>query len=195
MHSCSYSLFLLLHRITVTFGAVIWLTKRFPFPASLEARFTCVYGIVNVSPSVVENIKMCKKSWDDEERNPFWEKHISFFWLLSFFRPWVSQSRSVMSDSLWSHALYTLWNSLGQNTGVGSLSLLQGIFPAQELNPGLPNCRQVLYSWAIRAWSFNGFKLWQMTLGWRLPTGMVEKKIGRTWVLGDQEATFLVQHY
>ena len=145
MHSCSYSLFLLLHRITVTFGAAMWLTKRFPFPASLEARFACVYGIVNVSPSVVENIKMCKKSWDDEERNTFWEKHLSFFWLLSFFRPWVSQSRSVMSDSLWSHALYTPWNSLGQNTGVGSLSLLQGIFPAQELNPGLPNCRQVLY--------------------------------------------------
>jgi len=29
------------------------------------------------------------------------------------------------------------WNSLGQNTGVGSLFLLQGIFPAQGLNPGL----------------------------------------------------------
>ena len=60
MHSGSYSLFLLLHRITVTFGAAMWLTKRFPFPASLEARFACVDGIVNVSPSVVENIKMCK---------------------------------------------------------------------------------------------------------------------------------------
>ena len=30
-----------------------------------------------------------------------------------------------------------LWNSPGQNTGVGSLSLLQGIFPTQELNRGL----------------------------------------------------------
>ena len=36
-------------------------------------------------------------------------------------------------------------NSPGQNTGVGSLSLLQGIFPTQELNPGLPHCRQILY--------------------------------------------------
>ena len=27
------------------------------------------------------------------------------------------------------HGLYSPWNSLGQNTGVGSLSLLQGIFP------------------------------------------------------------------
>ena len=41
--------------------------------------------------------------------------------------------------------LYSPWNSLGQNTGVGSLSLLQGIFPTQGLNPGLPRCRQILY--------------------------------------------------
>ena len=37
------------------------------------------------------------------------------------------------------------WNSPGQNTGVGSCSLLQGIFPTQGLNPGLPHCRQTLY--------------------------------------------------
>ena len=37
------------------------------------------------------------------------------------------------------------WNSLGQNTGMGSLSLLQGIFPTQGSNPGLPHCRQILY--------------------------------------------------
>jgi len=36
-------------------------------------------------------------------------------------------------------------NSPGQNTGVGSLSLLQGIFPTQGSNPGLPHCRQILY--------------------------------------------------
>ena len=32
-----------------------------------------------------------------------------------------------------------------QNTGMSSLSLLQGIFPTQESNPGLPHCRQILY--------------------------------------------------
>ena len=32
-----------------------------------------------------------------------------------------------------------------QNTGVGSLSLLQGIFLTQELSQGLPHCRQILY--------------------------------------------------
>jgi len=59
-----------------------------------------------------------------------------------------SESRSVMSDSLWLHRLWTIyspWNSPGQNTGMGSLSFLQGIFPAQGLNPGLPHCRQILY--------------------------------------------------
>ena len=42
-----------------------------------------------------------------------------------------SESHSVMSDSLWPHGLYSPWNSPGQNTGVGSISLLQGIFLTQ----------------------------------------------------------------
>ena len=41
--------------------------------------------------------------------------------------------------------VYGPWNSPGQNTGVDSLSLLQGIFPPQGLNPGLPHCWQILY--------------------------------------------------
>ena len=56
-----------------------------------------------------------------------------------------SESCSVMSNSLWPHGLYSPWNSPGQNTGVGSLSLLQGIFPTQGSNPGLPHCRRILY--------------------------------------------------
>ena len=43
------------------------------------------------------------------------------------------------------HGLYSPWNSPGQYTGVGSLSLLQGIFPTQGSNPGLPHCRWILY--------------------------------------------------
>ena len=41
------------------------------------------------------------------------------------------------------HGLYRPWNSPGQNTGVGSVSLLQGIFPTQGSNPGLPHCRRI----------------------------------------------------
>ena len=47
--------------------------------------------------------------------------------------------------TLWPCGLYSPWNSPSQNTGVGSLSLLQGIFPIQELNPGALHCRQILY--------------------------------------------------
>ena len=54
-------------------------------------------------------------------------------------------SCSVVSNSLQPHGLYSPWNSPGQNTGVGSLSLLQGIFPTQGSNPGLPHCRWILY--------------------------------------------------
>ena len=42
------------------------------------------------------------------------------------------------------------WNSPGQNTEVGILSLLQGIFPTQGLNPGLLHCRQILYQLSHR---------------------------------------------
>ena len=91
-----------------------------------------------------------------------------------------SESRSVVSDSLRPHGLYSSWNSLGQNTGVGSHSLLQGILPiqggfftswvtrkpkntgvgslfllqqillTQELNQGLLIANRFFTSWAIR---------------------------------------------
>ena len=70
--------------------------------------------------------------------------------------------RSLVGYSLWVHkesdttewlnwsGLYNPWNSPGENTGVGSLSLLQGIFPAQGSNPGLPHCRWILYQLSHR---------------------------------------------
>ena len=54
-------------------------------------------------------------------------------------------SHSVVSDSLQTHGLYSGLNSPGQNTGVGSLFLLQRIFPTQGLNAGLLHCRWILY--------------------------------------------------
>ena len=99
-----------------------------------------------------------------------------------------SQSCSVVSYSLKPHGLYSPRNSPGQNTGVGSLSLLRGnlpnsgikprspqvdslpaepqgkpkntemgslsllqrIFPTQELNQGLLHCRWILYQLSYR---------------------------------------------
>ena len=58
---------------------------------------------------------------------------------------WSCESCSVVSDSLQPHGLYSPWNPPGQNTGGGSLSLPQGIFPTQGSNPGLWHCRHILY--------------------------------------------------
>ena len=54
------------------------------------------------------------------------------------------ESHSVVSSCLGPRGLYSPWNSPGQNTGVGSLSLLQGIFPTQGSNLRLPHCRRTL---------------------------------------------------
>ena len=63
-------------------------------------------------------------------------------------RPACAGSFSLLTcnlDSLRSHGLYSPWNSPDQKTGVGSLSLLQAIFPTQGSNPGLQHCRWILY--------------------------------------------------
>ena len=74
-----------------------------------------------------------------------------------------------MSDSWRLHGLYSPWNSPGQNTGVGSLSLLQGIFPVQGSNPGLRQSRWILYQlshkeaqeyWSGYQCSRYGFNPW-----------------------------------
>ena len=53
----------------------------------------------------------------------------------------VSQSCPTLCDPM----DYSPWNSLGQNTGVDSLSFFQWVFPTQQLNWGLLHCRQILY--------------------------------------------------
>ena len=56
-----------------------------------------------------------------------------------------SERCSVVSDYLRPLGPRSPWNSPGQNTGVSSHSLLQGIFPTQGWNPGLPHCRRTLH--------------------------------------------------
>ena len=68
------------------------------------------------------------------------KKIIQKLWYIS-----VNEGHSVMSDSLWHHGLNSPWNSPGQNPGLASCSLLQGIFPTQRSNPGLLHCRQIIY--------------------------------------------------
>ena len=67
-----------------------------------------------------------------------------FLLLLSYVQD-VKVKVTQSCPTLQNHGLYSPWNSPGQNTGVDSLSLLQGIFPTQGLNPGLLHCRRILY--------------------------------------------------
>ena len=55
---------------------------------------------------------------------------------------WFTQSKS--------HGLYSPWNSPGQNTGLGSFSLLQGIFPTHGLNPFSHIAGGFFTSWTTR---------------------------------------------
>ena len=59
----------------------------------------------------------------------------------TFFDKSESECPSVVSDSLRPHSLYSPWNSLDQNTRVGSRPLLWQIFLTQESNQGLLRCR------------------------------------------------------
>ena len=59
-------------------------------------------------------------------------------------------SRSVVSDCSRPHGLlptrlFHPWDFPVKSTGVGCRFLLQGIFPTQGLNPGLPQCGQTIY--------------------------------------------------
>ena len=54
-------------------------------------------------------------------------------------------SNSLQPNVLWATKLLDPWDSPGKNTGVGSRSLLQGIFPTQGSNLGLVHYRQILY--------------------------------------------------
>ena len=74
-------------------------------------------------------------------------------WL--FVTPWTIQS----------------WNSPGQNTGVSSLSLLQGIFAIQGSNPDLRHCRQILYQLSHRGRLTHSESIMSDSLPYRFSLG------------------------
>ena len=83
-------------------------------------------------------------------------------------RPWWPWWLFAQSDGLQPARLLRPWDSPGKNTGMGCRSLLQGIFPTQESNPGLLHCRQILY-WL----SYKGNAIgWSKITGWESPAYM-----------------------
>ena len=88
----------------------------------------------------------------------------------------VAQSCPTLCDP---HGLYSPWSSPGQNTGVGSLSLLQGIFPTQGSNPGLPHCRWILYQLSHKGRPKLGVKL----------LISFSKKLSLSWISSSRKTT------
>ena len=86
---------------------------------------------------VIENKRMDTKGGNGSGMK--WEIGIDIYKLLMK----VKVAQSCLT--LWDPMDCSSWNSPGQNTGVGSLSLFRGIFPTQGSNPGLLHCRQILY--------------------------------------------------
>ena len=95
----------------------------------------------------------------------------------------VSESHSVMSNSLQPHRLYSWWNSSGQNTGVDSLFLLQGIFPTQGSNPGLPHCRWLLYHLSHQGTPGRQHNLYNIPFG----------TVITNWNFGSWPSVFIIQ--
>ena len=86
------------------------------------------------------------------------------FWLHHSFQYEIEVKVKVAQScpTLWPHRLHSPWNFLGQNTGVGSLSLLQWIFPTQESTRGLLHCRRILYQYyaTYPSLNFPSPKMW-----------------------------------
>ena len=81
--------------------------------------------------------------------------------VMTWSQPKLSESCSVMSDSLQltDYAVHQILH-----TGVRSLSLLQGIFPTQRSNPGLPHCRQTLYQLSHKGSPLGSQPTWAQIL-------------------------------
>ena len=94
---------------------------------------------------------------------------------------------------------YSPWNSPGQNTGVGGLSLLQRIFPTRGSNPGLPHCRWILYQlshkgspkileWVAYPFSSRSFQPRNWTR-----VSCISNRFFTNWAIREALSTILVQ--
>ena len=100
--------------------------------------------------SQIIKILTCHISLHDVNYEAKWRKKANckaFKFLHSWKVKVKSLSRVQLFATPWTVAsrLLHAWDFLGKRTGMGCHFLLQGIFPTQRSNPGLPHCRQTLY--------------------------------------------------
>ena len=71
--------------------------------------------------------------------------------MIWFWKDYETESCSVVSNSLWPRGLYSPWNSPGQNTGMGSLLLLQGSSQSRDWTQVSHIVGRFFTSWATAA--------------------------------------------
>ena len=105
---------------------------------SQEGTLQVFSAFLSIFPNIAPSSKLlccvitcvCLYAWPFPWNMSFWDKAFCIIHL--------------RISSTW-YNLYSPWNPPSQNTGVGSCSFLQGIFPTQASNRGLLHCRQILY--------------------------------------------------
>ena len=120
-------------------------------------RCDCEPVFCNMSVFPIRDQESCLE-WSSPVPGLLWlvrSKSVAFHWLILSLKWKVKAKVTQLCPTLRPHGLFSPWNSPGQNTGVSSLSLLQGIFPIQGSNPGLLNCRWIFTIWATRE-ALNG---------------------------------------
>ena len=75
-----------------------------------------------------------------------------------------SESRSVVSDSLWPHGLYSPWNSPGQNTGVGSQSFSRGSSQPRDWTQVACIAGRFFTVWAVREAHVNSSSIYSSSI-------------------------------
>ena len=110
----------------------IWKTQQWPqdwkrsvlIPVPKKGSNALTVGQLHSSPMLVRScLKSCRLGFSIMGTKNFQmsklglEKEEEVKW---------SESHSFVSDSLWPHGLYSPWNSLGQDTGVGRVSFSRG---------------------------------------------------------------------
>ena len=81
-------------------------------------------------------------------------------WVAFCFCRGPSQPRDPTQVSCIAGGFFNSWaTGKPKNTGLGSLSLLQQIFPMQGSNPGLPHCRRIIYQLSMIIYCRSSWKL------------------------------------
>ena len=97
-------------------------------------------------------------------------------WVAIPFSRGSSQPRNRTQVSHIAGGFFTSWATREvKNTGMGSLSLLQGIFLMQESNRGLLHCRWILYQLSHQGKPMNSWKQMEVFRRWEGMSWYVQK--------------------